>query len=63
MKSILIFVLLILTLNIEIDSSLLRMNKNAVTRTKLDEEKEQIQQDINSMLLGNYLRKLMLKVI
>jgi len=63
MKSKLILVFLFLTFAIEINSSLLRSNNKAtLIRTKLQEEKEIIEKDINSMLLGNYLRRLMLKV-
>ena len=63
MKSKLIVVFLFLTFAIEINSSLLRSNNKAtLIRTKLQEEKEIIEKDINSMLLGNYLRRLMLKV-
>ncbi len=55
-------VMVILAFSLEINSLILKGNKSNLLRTKLEEEKEFIERDINSMLLGNYLRRLMLKV-
>lgn len=61
MKSKFVFVLVIFSVFLQIYTESLR-GQNVLDRSKFQEEKETIEKEINSMLLGNYLRRLMLKV-